>query len=62
MNIRPGALVYDKASGRYDIRFGLDEYYGGLHCGQCFEVFDGEQWRGGRPVMNLSSKWCFGGI
>lgn len=45
MNIRPGALVYDKASGRYDIRFGLDEYYGGLHCGQCFEVFDGEQWR-----------------
>ena len=36
MNIRPGALVYDKASGRYDIRFGLDEYYGGLRaCALC---------------------------
>ncbi len=25
---REGALFYDKESGRYDIRFGLDSYYG----------------------------------
>ena len=62
MNIRPGALVYDKASGRYDIRFGLDDYYGGLHCGQCFEVFDGEQWRATRIEMNLHQKWYLVGI
>ncbi|EOS35054.1 hypothetical protein C808_04833 [Lachnospiraceae bacterium M18-1] len=35
---REGALFYDKESGRYDIRFGLDSYYGGLHCGDCFDL------------------------
>ena len=40
MTIKPGTLVYAKESGRYDIRSGLNEYYGGLHCGQSFEVFD----------------------
>lgn len=62
MNIKPGALVYDKASGRYDIRSGLNEYYGGLHCGQGFEVFDGEQWRTTRIEMNLHQKWYLVGI
>ena len=38
MTIKPGTLVYDKESGRYNIRSGLNEYYGGLHCGQSFEV------------------------
>ena len=38
MKKREGALWYDKESGRYDIRFGLEEYYGGLHCGECFDV------------------------
>lgn len=35
---REGNLFYDKESGRYDIRFGMESYYGGLHCGECFEV------------------------
>ena len=35
---REGALFYDKESGRYDIRFGLDSYYGGLHCRDGFEM------------------------
>ena len=26
-----GALVYDNNTGRYNIRFDLDKYYGGLH-------------------------------
>lgn len=37
-NPRQGVLIYDGESGRFDIRFSLEEYYGGLHCGTCFEV------------------------
>ena len=29
---KQGALVYDNNTGRYNIRFDLDKYYGGLHC------------------------------
>ena len=35
---RQGTLIYDEESGRYDIRFSLERYYGGLHCGECFDV------------------------
>ena len=35
---RIGTLIYDPAMGRYDIRFGIESYYGGLHCGDCFDV------------------------
>ena len=34
-----GALVFDERTDRYDIRFDLASYYGGLHCGDCFDVF-----------------------
>ena len=34
-----GALVFDERTDRYDIRFDLNSYYGGLHCGECFYVF-----------------------
>ena len=33
--MKQGTLVYDHATDRYDIRFDLDCYYGGLHCGEC---------------------------
>ena len=35
---REGALFYDNAIGRFDIRFIDGVSYGGLHCGECFEV------------------------
>ena len=43
-----GALVFDERTDRYDIRFDLNSYYGGLHCGECFDVscinlFSGQQ-------------------
>lgn len=41
---RKGTLFYNQALGRYDIRFGLEEYYDGLHCGECFEVQVGQEW------------------
>ena len=37
-NRTEGTLFFDPESGRYDIRFGMDSFYGGLHCGECFEV------------------------
>lgn len=39
-----GALVYDTNTGRYNIRFDLDCYYGGLHCGNCLDVQVGGRW------------------
>ena len=36
--MRKGCLIYDEGSGRMDIRFGLEEYYGGLHCGEGMEA------------------------
>ena len=39
-----GVLVYNYESDRYDIRFSLTDYYGGLHCGQCFDVKIKNNW------------------
>ena len=40
-----GALVFDERTDRYDIRFDLTSYYGGLHCGECFDVFTRGKWK-----------------
>ena len=40
-----GALVFDERTDRYDIRFDLNTYYGGLHCGECFDVFVRGKWK-----------------
>lgn len=37
---KQGVLVYDAETERMDIRFGLLDYYGGLHCGECLECTD----------------------
>jgi len=31
--MKQGVLIYDQETGRMDIQFGADDYYGGLHCG-----------------------------
>ena len=41
---KTGALIFDETADRYDIRFDLNDYYGGLHCGDCFEVFVRGKW------------------
>lgn len=46
--MKQGTLVYDHATDRYDIRFDLDCYYGGLHCGECFDVMVGGKWKSTR--------------
>lgn len=58
--MRMGSLVYDNESGRMDIRFGLDKYYGGLHCGEGMEVLNDEEWIPTRIEMN--NDWYLVGI
>lgn len=41
---RIGTLIYDPSMGRFDIRFGIESYYGGLHCGECFDVKVKDAW------------------
>lgn len=60
--MKQGALIYDKDSGRYDIRFGLDDYNGDLHCGECFDVFVGGKWKPTRIEMSTGQKWYLVGI
>ena len=57
---REGALFYDKESGRYDIRFGLDSYYGGLHCGETFDVMVGGRWKPTR--IEMAEDWYLVGV
>ena len=35
---KQGVLIYDAETDRMDIRFGLLDYYGGLHCGDEFDL------------------------
>lgn len=59
---RIGSLVYDERSGRMDIWFGLEEYYGGLHCGTGMEAMLDGKWVPTRIEMNINSKWYLVGI
>ena len=59
---RIGSLIYDEGSGRMDIRFGLEEYHGGLHCGDGMEVMLDGKWVPTRIEMNINSKWYMVGV
>ena len=58
--MKEGILVYDEIQKRIDIRFGLEEYYGGLHCGECFDVLIGKEWEPTR--IEMSEDWYLVGI
>ena len=53
-------LVFDERTDRYDIRFDLNSYYGGLHCGDCMEVFVRGKWKPTR--MEYGDNWYLVGI
>lgn len=58
--MKQGALFYDELTDRYDIRFDLTDCYGGLHCGDCFEVLTGDKWK---PVrIEYGENWYLVGI
>lgn len=58
--MKQGALVFDEHTDRYDIRFDLNDYYGGLHCGECFDVMVGGKWKPTRIEMGES--WYLVGV
>lgn len=53
MTQKTGALIFDETADRYDIRFDVNDYYGGLHCGDCMEVF--VRGNGSRPVWSTGT-------
>ena len=55
-----GTLIYDKKTDRFDIRYDLTTYYGGLHCGDCLDVFVNGRWVPTR--IEMSDKWYLVGI
>lgn len=57
---KQGVLVCDERSGRIDIRFGLEEYYGGLCCGDQFDVLINEEWI--PTKIKMIEGWCLSGI
>ena len=58
--MKQGALIFDERTDRYDIRFGQADYYGGLHCGQCFDVMVGGRWKPTR--IEYAADWYLVGI
>ena len=42
--MKQGTLIYNEEQDCIDIRFGLDDYYGGLHCGETIDALVDGQW------------------
>ena len=51
---------FDETADRYDIRFDIADYYGGLHCGECMDVFTGGKWKPTR--IEYGDNWYLVGI
>ena len=58
--MRKGVLVPQRESERLDIRFSPTEYYGGLHCGETFEVQIHGKWIPTR--IEMGRKWYLVGV
>ena len=58
--MRQGALIYDDNQDRIDIRFSLTDYYGGLHCGETFDVLIDGKWIATR--IEKAADWFLIGI
>ena len=43
-DMRQGALTLDAQTGRMDIRFDLENYYGGLQCGERLDILINGEW------------------
>ena len=57
---KTGALIFDETADRYDIRFDVNDYSGGLHCGACMEVF--ERGKSQPTRMEYGDNWYLVGI
>ena len=57
---RQVVLILSIDSGRMDIRFDLDDYYGGLHCGTIMEVLIDGKWVPTR--IEMADDWFLVGV
>ena len=55
-----GTLVYDRETDRIDVRFGLEDYYGGLHCGTTMDVNINGKWVPTR--IEMGDDWYHEGV
>lgn len=55
-----GTLVYDRETDRIDVRFGLEDYYGGLHCGTTMDVNINGKWIPTR--IEMGNDWYLVGV
>ena len=55
-----GTLVYNSESERMDVRFGPEDYYGGLHCGETMEVLINGEWTPTR--IEMDDDWYLVGV
>lgn len=58
--MKQGVLIVDTATGRMDIRFGLEDFYGGLHCGTTMDVLIDEEWVSTR--IEMADNWYLVGV
>lgn len=55
-----GTLVPQRGTDRMDIRFSLYDFYGGLHCGETFDVKISGRWVPTR--IEMGREWYLVGI
>lgn len=55
-----GTLVYDRETDRIDVCFGLEDYYGGLHCGTTMDVNIDGKWIPTR--IEMGNDWYLVGV
>ena len=53
--MKNGVLIYNKDLQRMDIQFAGGKYYGGLHCGECFDVLINNKWFPTRIEYGISN-------
>ena len=59
-DMRQGALTLDAQTGRMDIRFDLENYYGGLQCGERLDILINGEWVPTR--IEMGDGWYLSGI
>ena len=58
--MKVGTLVPQQSTGRMDIRFSPIDYYGGLHCGETFDVKINGRWVSTR--IEMGNDWYLVGV
>lgn len=61
LNKREGILVPDMSNERFDVRFGCEDFYGGLSCGTTMDVWLDDRWTPTR-IEKGNAGWYLEGV